>query len=187
MATSGFGRLDVVVTAAGVVRTAPLEEIDEASWDEMVATAICPGLVATPMVGRTEDDPEIISVDDVVRQCAGSSPFVRSSRCGMSSSSGRWRSAPLPADRAVVELDGRAIVLFRRGEQVFAVDAACPHAGNPLVDGELLGPTLVCAYHGWRFDLETGACLHGEAPLRRYATEVRAGEVWIDLADAESA
>lgn len=127
-----FGRIDVAVASAGVGRWAPVEEIGETAWDEVLdvnlkgtyllaraavshlrasrgylitlssvsgtigqaggtaynaskwgvrgftqsflretrddgvrATAICPGLVATPMVGRPEDD-ETISVDDVV-------------------------------------------------------------------------------------------------------------------------
>jgi nitrite reductase/ring-hydroxylating ferredoxin subunit len=85
------------------------------------------------------------------------------------------------SDRAVVEIEGRAIAIFRDGDRVFAVDAACPHAGNPLVEGELRGTTLVCAFHGWRFDLETGACLHGEEPVRRYPAELRDGEIWVEL------
>ena len=88
---------------------------------------------------------------------------------------------PDGADRAVFELEGRPIVVFRDGDRVYAVDAACPHEGNPLVQGDVVGMTLVCAFHGWRFDLETGACLHGERPLRRYPAELRDGEVWIDV------
>ncbi len=84
-------------------------------------------------------------------------------------------------DRAVVEIEGRSIAVFRQGDKVFAVDARCPHAGNPLIEGDLLGTTLVCAFHGWRFDLETGACLHGEEPVRCYSAELRDGEVWVDL------
>lgn len=83
--------------------------------------------------------------------------------------------------RAVVEIEGKVIAVFRDGDHVWAVDAACPHAGNPLVEGELLGTTLVCAFHAWRFDLETGACLHGEEPVRVYPAELRDGEVWVDV------
>lgn len=85
----------------------------------------------------------------------------------------------MPTGRAVVELEGRLIAVFREGDRVFAVEAACPHAGNPLIDGDVLGTTLVCAFHGWRFDLETGACLLGELPVRRYPAELRGNEVWI--------
>lgn len=84
-------------------------------------------------------------------------------------------------DRAVVEIEGRAIAVFRDGDRVWAVDAACPHAGNPLVEGEVRGTTLVCAFHAWRFDLETGACLVGEEPVRVYPAELRDGEVWVDV------
>jgi nitrite reductase/ring-hydroxylating ferredoxin subunit len=90
------------------------------------------------------------------------------------------------ADRAVVDVEGREIAIFRDGDRAWAVDAACPHAGNPLVEGDVLGTTLVCAFHGWRFDLETGACLLGEEPVRRYPAEVRDGGVWIDLGGSTS-
>jgi 3-oxoacyl-[acyl-carrier protein] reductase len=35
-AVERFGRLDAVVTAAGVLHTAPVEELDEATWDETI-------------------------------------------------------------------------------------------------------------------------------------------------------
>jgi 3-phenylpropionate/trans-cinnamate dioxygenase ferredoxin component len=97
----------------------------------------------------------------------------------MSSSSGRWRSVPvhlLEGDRVVVELEGRRILLLRVGDDVHAFDEACPHEGNPLVEGEVLGDVLECAYHGWRFDLETGACLVGDRAAHRYPAELD-GEV----------
>jgi NAD(P)-dependent dehydrogenase (short-subunit alcohol dehydrogenase family) len=43
-----FGRLDVVVTAAGVIHSAPLGEIDEGVWDETIDT----NLKGTYLVGR---------------------------------------------------------------------------------------------------------------------------------------
>lgn len=96
-----------------------------------------------------------------------------------------WLRLPLSAldaeGRAVVETAGRELAVFLVEGRVHAVDNACPHEGNPLVEGEVAGPTLTCAYHGWRFDLETGACLHGEEPLTRYDGEVRDGEIWVDL------
>jgi nitrite reductase/ring-hydroxylating ferredoxin subunit len=83
--------------------------------------------------------------------------------------------------RAVIEVNGRDIAVFVVDGAVYALDNRCPHEGNPLVEGEMLGPTLTCAYHGWRFDLETGACLHGDEPLRRYPGEIRDGEIVISV------
>jgi nitrite reductase/ring-hydroxylating ferredoxin subunit len=83
--------------------------------------------------------------------------------------------------RTVVESDDGEIAVFLADGQAYAVANTCPHEGNPLVEGELLGLTLTCAYHLWKFDLETGACLFGDEPVRRYPAEVRNEEIWIGL------
>ena len=96
-----------------------------------------------------------------------------------------WLRVPL----ADLDAEGRAVVVGKGDEiAVFLVDGkahavanTCPHEGNPLVEGEILGPTLTCAYHSWKFDLETGACLFGDEPVRRYPAEVHDAEIWIQL------
>jgi nitrite reductase/ring-hydroxylating ferredoxin subunit len=96
-----------------------------------------------------------------------------------------WLSVPadvLTGDRAVVEAEGREILLLRVGDEIHAFDNACPHEGNPLVDGDVLGDQLECAYHAWRFDLRTGACLYGDEPARRYTVEEVGGKIRIRLA-----
>ena len=96
----------------------------------------------------------------------------------------RWLTVPadvLAGDRAVVEADGREILLIRVAGELHAFDNACPHEGNPLVDGDVLDDQLECAYHAWRFDLRTGACLYGDEPATRYATEEDASEIRIRL------
>jgi nitrite reductase/ring-hydroxylating ferredoxin subunit len=97
----------------------------------------------------------------------------------MSSSSERWHRVELEGDRAVLDVGGEKIVVFRSEGGVYALANACPHEGNPLVEGEVLGPTLECAYHGWRFDLESGACLFGDEPARRYPAKELDGVVWV--------
>jgi nitrite reductase/ring-hydroxylating ferredoxin subunit len=37
------------------------------------------------------------------------------------------------------------------------------------------------SYHGWRFDLGTGACLFGDEPARRYEVELAGDELRIHL------
>ena len=100
----------------------------------------------------------------------------------MSSPSTQWLRFPaenLRDDRAVVDAGDRQIVVLRVGDELHAFDNACPHQGNPLVDGEVFGDVLECAYHGWRFDLETGACLVGDMAARRYPVELVGGEIRI--------
>jgi nitrite reductase/ring-hydroxylating ferredoxin subunit len=84
------------------------------------------------------------------------------------------------SDRALVTLAGREIALFRMGGEVRAFANACPHEGNPLIDGEIRGMHLRCVYHLWEFDLETGACLSGEAPATTYRTAIVGDEVVIE-------
>lgn len=96
-----------------------------------------------------------------------------------------WHRLPVddlpPGGRKLVHIAGREVAVFRAEGALYALDNACPHAGNPLVEGELVGRTLVCAYHAWKFDLETGACLFGDEPARTYPVEVRGSDAWILL------
>lgn len=60
------------------------------------------------------------------------------------------------------------VIVIRRGDEVFAWQNACPHAGLPLSlpDGRVLvhsGAHIVCPVHGASFDVETGDCNGGPA------------------------
>ncbi len=92
-------------------------------------------------------------------------------------------SAVGPDGRAVVTLGDREVAVFLVDGAVHAFANACPHEGNPLALGEIAGPTLTCAFHGWRFDLDTGACLIGEAAATRYPAELRGEEILIEVED----
>ncbi len=69
-----------------------------------------------------------------------------------------------------VVIAGRKMVVFRLGEEVYALHNACPHNRVPLSSGSVTGHTLICRAHGARFDLKTGAVLRGPArkPVRTY-------------------
>jgi ferredoxin-nitrite reductase len=55
-----------------------------------------------------------------------------------------------------VEVSGKSIALFRSGERVYAIDAACPHEGAPLAQGTFEKGVVTCPWHGWTFDACTG-------------------------------
>lgn len=71
------------------------------------------------------------------------------------------------------------IVLVRQGGRVHAMGARCSHAGGPLDQGWVLEGTLVCPWHGSRYDLATGWPVGGPStcPQPRYATRLRDGMV----------
>jgi nitrite reductase/ring-hydroxylating ferredoxin subunit len=79
--------------------------------------------------------------------------------------------------RAVVEIGGTEIAVFVVDGEAHAFANACPHEGNPLHEGDILGDTLTCAYHGWKFDLGTGACLFGKEPAQVYRAQIEGEEV----------
>lgn len=56
-----------------------------------------------------------------------------------------------------VEVGGRAVLLGRTEDgAIRAFDAACPHLGNPLRQGELDGCELACPHHFYTYDLRSG-------------------------------
>ena len=67
-------------------------------------------------------------------------------------------SEPLASGQhACVSADGRDLVVCRVDDAYFAFDNICPHAGLPLGDGELTGCVITCPYHGYAFNIRTGA------------------------------
>lgn len=81
----------------------------------------------------------------------------------------------------VAEFDGAKILLVRRGDEVFALEATCPHAGGPLAEGVLVGDRVVCPWHKAEFCVRTGACTQPPAldELARFPVELRDGAVWL--------
>lgn len=77
------------------------------------------------------------------------------------------------------------IVICRRGGRYYAMYGICSHAGGPLCRGELDGEVLVCPWHGWEFNLESGIC-EIEPTLRQqtYEVKVEDGQIWVAVYEA---
>ena len=83
----------------------------------------------------------------------------------------------------LADVNGMRVVLARVGEQVYACATTCPHRGGPLGEGKLTGARLTCPWHGWIFDVRTGACLlpaRGTA-VATYLVRVDGDEIWVDV------
>ncbi|HWQ12969.1 MAG TPA: Rieske (2Fe-2S) protein [Roseiflexaceae bacterium] len=76
------------------------------------------------------------------------------------------------------------VLLYRDGDQVYAIGAVCSHAGGPLEEGEFQGGCVQCPWHQSVFDLRTGAVVHGPATHAQpaYEARVRGGQVEVRLA-----
>ena len=58
----------------------------------------------------------------------------------------------------VVEVGGKTIAVFNCDGTFYATDNTCKHRGGPLGEGMLSGTSVTCPWHGWEYDVTTGAC-----------------------------
>jgi nitrite reductase/ring-hydroxylating ferredoxin subunit len=95
--------------------------------------------------------------------------------------------------RRLVDVKGRAIVVFNVDGEFFALANRCPHQGGSLVQGRLVGlieasepgcyrysrrgEIIRCPWHGWEFDLRTGKswCEPDRVRARQFSVSIAAG------------
>lgn len=80
----------------------------------------------------------------------------------------------------VVHVGKRDMALVRvTALEFYALSNVCRHAFAPLSEGFVEGYTLMCPWHGWRYDVRDGTTDHPGADVKTYAVTVRAGEVFV--------
>jgi len=83
-----------------------------------------------------------------------------------------------PGAGKIVEANGREVAIFNVDGCFYAIDNVCIHKGGPLGDGSLEGEVVTCPWHGWRFNVKTGACLaNPAAKVKAYAIKVENDEI----------
>ncbi len=90
--------------------------------------------------------------------------------------------AELPdGGKLVGHVGDEAVLLLRRGSEVFALGAHCTHYHAPLADGLVAGDSLRCPWHHARFDLHTGDALDAPAfsPLGCWSVEQREDKFFV--------
>lgn len=79
-------------------------------------------------------------------------------------------------------VEGQKIALFAIGDEIVATNGRCPHAHGPLHNGEVEGETLTCPWHGWSFNLRSGACDEDpELVLERFEVVLDGDDIMVRL------
>lgn len=92
------------------------------------------------------------------------------------------KDALAPGEVTEVIIGGTAIAICNVDGSYHAVSNSCPHAGGPLGEGELSGGLLRCPYHGWSFDVASGACqTNPDVKVPIYAVHVKEDAVCVKL------
>ena len=80
------------------------------------------------------------------------------------------------------DLGGWAVAVFNDGGTYRAIDDTCPHQGASLGEGTYHRGRVICPWHNWIFDAETGACPGvPEISVAVYPVRVRDGAVEVEL------
>jgi NADPH-dependent 2,4-dienoyl-CoA reductase/sulfur reductase-like enzyme/nitrite reductase/ring-hydroxylating ferredoxin subunit len=76
---------------------------------------------------------------------------------------------------------GEAVLVARRGNELFAIAATCTHYGGPLAKGLMVDCTVRCPWHHARFDLRTGEAIAGPAlnNVTRYKIDKRGQQFFV--------
>ena len=94
---------------------------------------------------------------------------------------GRVDDVPLGEGRAFVAGTTQVAVFRLRDGSLHATQAACPHAGGPLADGQTDPDVLVCPLHLYAYRWTDGASTGGAAPIRVYRVREVDGAIVVDL------
>lgn len=88
---------------------------------------------------------------------------------------------PLRGARVVKTGFGCVAVFRTAGDEVFALNNACPHKAGPLSEGIVHGKSVTCPLHNWVISLETGEA-QGEdkGSVTTYPARVDGGRILLD-------
>ena len=81
-----------------------------------------------------------------------------------------------------IEINGKPLALFNVDGGFYAINDVCGHRGGPLGEGELDGKTVICPWHGWRYNVTTGENeLVPALPTEKFEVQIQGDDVLVDL------
>lgn len=85
-------------------------------------------------------------------------------------------------EKKLVVVDGQELLLVNFKGSIYAVENECPHQGAPMLRGIVKDGYLACPRHGYRFELDGGACKDfPEFVLKTWPVRVEGDDIIVDL------
>lgn len=93
------------------------------------------------------------------------------------------KASEVPAGTGkVIDAGGKPIAVFNCDGTFYAIDNTCAHRGGPLAEGSLSGTTVACPWHGWEYDVKTGACLlDASITLKSYPVKLEGDDILVSV------
>ena len=90
-----------------------------------------------------------------------------------------------PPEARIVEQDGVRWRLVELADGTWAIPARCPHRLGPLEAAPIEDGIVRCPWHGYAFDVRTGACISGQACRLPPGRRVEQGDRGLRFVDGE--
>ena len=82
----------------------------------------------------------------------------------------------------VIECGGRTLALCNVEGRYYALDNTCLHRGGPIGEGFIDGETVTCPWHGWQYDVKTGAATtNPSVKLATFETKVEGDDILVAI------
>ncbi|MEO3406983.1 Rieske 2Fe-2S domain-containing protein [Mucilaginibacter sp. CAU 1740] len=81
-----------------------------------------------------------------------------------------------------IKAGNKSICLVGFEGKLYAMSAKCPHAGADMSEGLCVRKMIVCPYHRYTYDLETGKGGEGQNDfIETYPVEMKDGDVFVGV------
>src|ERR1700757_4627638 len=79
-------------------------------------------------------------------------------------------------------LGDKVICVANVNGTISAMDNVCLHEGGPLGQGVIEGNKVVCPWHGWAYDAQTGELAHSAGDkVQVYRIKIEGGDVMVEV------
>jgi 3-phenylpropionate/trans-cinnamate dioxygenase ferredoxin component len=87
-----------------------------------------------------------------------------------------------PGQGKVIEAEGRTLAVFNCDGAFYAIENTCLHRGGPLGEGDLDGTIVTCPWHGWQWDVRTGAnAANPTVKVGAFPVQVEGDSIYVDV------